>query len=365
MASLFYPYLHLLLAFFSGKQRAQLRFVREENRILRARLEQTRLILSPEERKRLMAIGAGMDHRVNRLISVATYATYQRWLREKRDQRPPRRVGRPRKVTVELRQLIVRLSAENRTWGCLRIVGELLKLRVRIGKSTVRRVLIDEGVAPSPRSDRSARPDFQPWDQFIKLHMSTLTDCDFLCQKVWTPLGRRDAYLLAFIHVGTRRAWVSPAAFHPNEDWVKQQARNWMMWLEDESLAATHLIHDRDCKFSRGFDGLLLSTGVRAVKTPFMAPNANAFAESFIAALRRECLNRFYCFGLGHVDHIVQMFVTFYNTHRPHQGLDNHVLEETTRSPLRPAQEESLVVGNIGYKAQLDGLLKHDYHKAA
>ncbi|MEM6332657.1 MAG: hypothetical protein AAF823_04890 [Planctomycetota bacterium] len=246
MVSLFCPYLHLLLALFSGKQRAQLRFVTEENRILRARLKQTRLILTPEERERLMAIGAEMDHRVHGLISVATYATYQRWLREKRDQWTPRQVGRPRKVTRDLRELIVRIAKENPTWGYLRIVGELLKLRVRLGKSTVRRVLMEEQVAPTPPTDGSLRPDFQPWDQFIKLHMSTLMACDFLCQKVWTPLGRRDAFLLAFIHVGTRRAWVSPATFHPDENWVKQQARNWVMWLEDQHLIATHLIHDRD-----------------------------------------------------------------------------------------------------------------------
>ncbi|MEM6332643.1 MAG: integrase core domain-containing protein [Planctomycetota bacterium] len=365
MVSLLYPYLHLLLAFFSGKQRAQLRFIREENRILRARLKQTRLILTPEERERLMTIGAEMDHRVNGLISVATYATYQRWLREKQYKRVPRRVGRRRKVTDDLRQLILRLAKENPAWGYLRIVGELLKLRVRLGKSTVRRILMEEQVTPTPATDRSQRPDFQPWDQFIKLHMSTLTACDFLCQKVWTPFGRRDAYLMAFIHVGTRRAWVSPATFHPDETWVKQQARNWVMWLDDRGLMATHLIHDRDSKFTRGFDRLPSSAGIKAVKTPFMAPNANAFAESFIATLRRECLRHFYCFGLGHVDHIVQIFVNFYNTHRPHQGLDNRVPDDTPRTPLRLAQEESSTIGSIGCKAQLGGLLKHYYRQAA
>ncbi|MEM6259646.1 MAG: hypothetical protein AAGI37_15310 [Planctomycetota bacterium] len=180
MALLCYPYLNLLFAYFSSRQRAQLRFVKEENRILRARLKQTRLILTPEERERLLSIGGEMDHRVNGLISVVTFATYQRWLREKQDKRVPRRAGQPRKVTDGLRELILRIAKENPTWGYLRIVGELLKLRVRIGKWTVQRVLISEGVAPTPVSDRSPRPDFQPWDQFIKLHMSTLTACDLL-----------------------------------------------------------------------------------------------------------------------------------------------------------------------------------------
>ncbi|MEM6332656.1 MAG: integrase core domain-containing protein [Planctomycetota bacterium] len=97
-----------------------------------------------------------------------------------------------------------------------------------------------------------------------------------------------------------------------------------------------------------------------------MAPNANAnaFAESFIATLGRECLSHFYCFGLGHADYIVQTFVDFYNTHRPHQGLNNRVPDDTIRSPLRLAQEESSTIGSIGCETQLGGLLKHYYRKA-
>ncbi|MEM6259647.1 MAG: integrase core domain-containing protein [Planctomycetota bacterium] len=138
-----------------------------------------------------------------------------------------------------------------------------------------------------------------------------------------------------------------------------------MMWLEDQGLVATHLIDDRDTKFTRGFDRLLRSANIRAVKTPFMAPNANAFTESFIATLRRECLNHFYCFSLRHADHNVQTFVNFYNTHRPHQGLDNRVPDETIKHPHRSAQEEPSVVGSIGCRTKLGGLLKHYYRKAA
>lgn len=126
-----------------------------------------------------------------------------------------------------------------------------------MGKTSARRILLEEGINPRPQPDRSGRHDFQPWDQFLKLHLNTLLACDFFCKNVWTPLGKRQAYFLQFIHVSTRKVWVSPATYHPDGDWVLQQSRNLLMWLGEMGLEATHLIHDRDTKFTAAFDELL------------------------------------------------------------------------------------------------------------
>lgn len=136
------------------------------------------------------------------------------------------------------------------------------------------------------------------------------------------------------------------------------------MWLEDQGLQATHLIHDRDTKLTAGFDRLLQSAKVQIVKSPVMAPNANAFAESWIATLKRECLGYFACFSLRHVDHIVQTFVGYYNEYRPHQGLDNRPIGSAYRPKLSLAQA-TCAVGSIGCRSELGGLLKHDYRRAA
>ncbi|MEX2673791.1 MAG: integrase core domain-containing protein [Phycisphaeraceae bacterium] len=47
----------------------------------------------------------------------------------------------------------------------------------------------------------------------------------------------------------------------------------------------------------------------------------------------RECLNALACFGLPQVDHIVQTYVTYYNTMRPHQSLGNVPLGESDGPP--------------------------------
>lgn len=61
-------------------------------RILRSQVSQQRLILSPEERSQLLAIGRELEHQVKGLISVVRYRTYQRWVKEQQEGRQPGRV---------------------------------------------------------------------------------------------------------------------------------------------------------------------------------------------------------------------------------------------------------------------------------
>ncbi len=92
------------------------------------------------------------------------------------------------------------------------------------------------------------------------------------------------------------------------------------------------------------------------------APNANAFAESWIGRVKAECLDHFVCFGLAHLDHIAQTFARFYNEHRPHQGKGNRTLQLASHPPL---QEFATALGVVHRRAFLGGLLNHYYRKAA
>ncbi len=106
-----------------------------------------------------------------------------------------------------------------------------------------------------------------------------------------------------------------------------------MMWLDDEGLEARFLIHKRDTKFSRGVDNFLRSAGIQFVRTPVLAPDANAFPETWIGRFKHACLDHFLCFSLGHLHHIGQDYVRFYNQHRPHQGLGNRTLPAAATGP--------------------------------
>jgi len=79
---------------------------------------------------------------------------------------------------------------------------------------------------------------------------------------------RRTAYCLFFIHLGSRKVLLCPATYHPDEAWVKQQARNVSMWLEDNNIEANHLINDRDTKFSVGFNRLFSAKAPTSSRRP-------------------------------------------------------------------------------------------------
>ena len=344
----------------SARRDAHIRFLKLQVEILQSRLPGNRIIPDPLERQRLLKIGAEIDHAVEHTLDIIHIKTYRHWLREQRDGCKVGKAGRPR-LTRSLRELIVRLAIENLGWGTRRILGELKKLAARASRSSVRRVLVDEKILPDP--DRHApKGVLTPWRKFIAIHMNVMVACDFFGKTIWTPLGKRTAYVLSFIHLGSRRVFLSPGTYHPTGEWMRQQARNLSMWAEDEGIDVRFLIHDRDTKFTDAFDEYFCREDGGVVRTPCQAPIANCFAESWIGSLKRECLNQFFCFGLGLLDHIVQIYASYHNRYRPHQGLGNRPLG-ISKDPSGHTRDVN--VGQVRCKEWLGGMLKHYYRQAA
>jgi putative transposase len=192
--------------------------------------------------------------------------------------------------------------------------------------------------------------------------MNVMVACDFFCKTVWTPLGKHMAYVLTFVHLGSRKVFVTPSTFNPTDEWMRQQARNASIWAEEEGINIRFLIHDHDSKFTAAFDEHFARDDGGPVLTPYAAPVANCFAESWIAHLKRECLNTFFCFSLRQLDYIVQSYSTYYNEYRPHQGLGNRP-PSSSDDPLTFADE--LEPGVIRRRTWLGGLLSHYYRQAA
>jgi putative transposase len=81
------------------------------------------------------------------------------------------------------------------------------------------------------------------------------------------------------------------------------------------------LIHDRDAKFSRAFDEVFRSEGIKVIRTPVQAPNANAYAERWVRTLRADCLDQILILGRRHLQHVLRVYQCHYNDHRPHRAL--------------------------------------------
>jgi putative transposase len=127
-------------------------------------------------------------------------------------------------------------------------------------------------------------------------------------------------YVLFFISLATRRIEYVACASNPDGRWVTQQARNLAMQFE-EKQSFRFIIHDRDAKFGRTFDEVFLTEGIKVIRTPVQAPNANAFAERWVRTVRADCLDRILILGRRHLEHVLCVYRRHYNEHRPHRAL--------------------------------------------
>jgi putative transposase len=253
--------------------------------------------------------------------------------------------GRP-PLESSLRTLILRLGDENPHWGYKRIVGELKGLGISVSATSVRKVLLEQGLQPAPeRSDSS-------WCAFLRAQAASVLACDFLT--VETAFLQR-VYVLFFISLATRRIEYIACTPNPDGHWTAQQARNFVMQLGDQQ-PFRFLIHDRDTKFSHAFDEVFRSEGIKVIRTPVQAPNANAYAERWVRTVRADCLDRVLILGRRHLEHVLRVYRRHYNEHRPHRAL--HLLPPDGRDP-KPLNAPH----RLQRRDRLGGLI-HEYEAA-
>jgi transposase InsO family protein len=181
-----------------------------------------------------------------------------------------------------------------------------------------------------------------------------------------TVLLRR-LYVLFFIEIGRRRIWITGVTAHPKGTWVTQQARNVAGDIVGERIDVRFLVRDRDAKYVASFDEIFRSEGAQILRTPFRAPNANAYAERFVRTVRSECLDHLLVVNTRHLERILRSYARHYNCHRPHQGLSQGIPAAQRRPPLAPrtpSQSVSPRARHVRRRDRLGGLI-HEYELAA
>ena len=164
--------------------------------------------------------------------------------------------------------------------------------------------------------------------------------------------------------MATRRVHLAGVTANPDGRWVTQQARNLLMQLDDEGVQPRFLIRDRDNKFTRDFDEVFRSAGIRVIKAPVRAPRARAHAERWVGSLRRECLDRLLIVGRRHLERVVAAYTLHYNEHRPHRSLRQRPPLALTAAGERPVPSEVPRLDLLRRRDRLGGLI-HEYHLAA
>ena len=291
---------------------------------------------------------------LKQVASIVTPDTILRWHRQliaiKWDYSSNRGPGRPH-VMKTIRLLVVKMAVENPSWGYDRIEGVLRTLGHRVSPSTIRNILKENGIEPSP--ERSKRGS---WNTFLKSHWKSIAATDFFNVEVWTLRGLITYYVLFVIDLSTRRVYIAGITPNPDGAWMNQIARN----LTDENdgflFEKRYLIMDRDSKFSLHFRNTLETSGVESVRLPHRSPNLNAYAERYVRSIKDECLSQFIFFGENHLRHVIDEYIDHYHSERPHQGIDNCMIE----SRLVQGQ----ITSTIECRERLGGLLRF-YRTAA
>jgi Integrase core domain len=241
-----------------------------------------------------------------------TRGTLLRWHRRMAAAKwsQPRPPGCP-PIPDEPVALIVRLARENRRWEVVKIQGELRRLGYRVAASAIRKSLRAHRAPPPAHRDQS-------WRAFLRAHAATLLAPDFFhvgCVFTGQPL-----HAAFVIETGTRRVHLPGITAHPASSRATQFARNLAGQLEEAGHRFTHLIRDRDAKFTAVFGAVSASTGISVLPAAPQAPRMNAYAERFVRTARAECTDRMLIIGERHLHAVLSGYVAHYNAGRSHQG---------------------------------------------
>ena len=353
--------LHVLIAMVAGwlqrHQQQTIAYLFEENRVLKAHLGGRRLRFTDTERRRLAALAHPLGRqRLKALATLVTPETLLRWYRrliaQKFDGSQQRRpLGRPR-VTEEVEQLVLRMAAENATWGYRRIQGALKNLGHHIDAITVRNILRRHHMEPAPQRRKAG----MSWAQFLKMHWEVLAATDFFTVEVATCQGLMTNFVLVVMELATRRVHIAGITPHPTAAFMQQCARQLTDPFDGFLLGKRYLIHDRDTKYTQAFDALMKASGVEPVLLPPRSPNLNAHCERFVRSIKEEALAQMVMLGERALYYAIQQYLAHYHHERNHQGLDNQLI----------AQEEAVgcQTGHVVRQERLGGLLSY-YHREA
>jgi transposase InsO family protein len=245
----------------------------------------------------------------------AGFRSYWRW-------KSRRRGGRPI-VPVEIRRLIREMSIANPLWGAPRIHGELLKLGIDIGQTSVAKYMA-----------RRRGPPSQGWKTFLNNHADGIAAMDLF---VVPTISFRLLYGLLIMGHGRRQILWFGVTSHPTAEWMANQLTEACGWEQ----APRYLIRDRDGVFGELFVRRLRSMGIRDRPTSPRSPWQNGFAERLIGSIRRECLDHVVVFGERHLRHILLSYMKYYNEVRTHLSLEkdtpvSRAVERTGHILCRP-----------------------------
>jgi hypothetical protein len=152
--------------------------------------------------------------------------------------------GRPR-TPAEIRQLIREMSVANPLWGAPRIHGELLKLGIDLGQTTVAKYMA-----------KRRRPPSQGWKTFLRNHADAIASMDMF---VVPTISFRLLYGVAILLHSRRELLRLGVTSCPDAEWIARQLTEACGWRN----VPRYLVRDRDAAYGEIFIRRLGAMGIR------------------------------------------------------------------------------------------------------
>ena len=245
--------------------------------------------------------------------------------------------GRP-VICREVRDLIRRMCRENPTWGAPRIHGELLKLGIDIGETSVSKYMV-----------RSRKPPSQSWRTFLENHLQQLVSIDFFT----VPTIRFQVlYVFLVLAHDRRRILHFNVTAHPTAEWTGQQLREAFPFDQ----LPRYLLRDRDAIFGDDFRRQVTDMAIQEVLSTPRSPWQRAYVERVIGSIRRECLDHLIAFNETSLRRILRSYVEYYHRSRTHLALGKDLPE--------PRSIQLAKIGRVVALPQVGGL-HHRYERRA
>jgi putative transposase len=247
------------------------------------------------------------------------------------------RSGRP-SINREVRDLIRQMNRANPLWSAPRIHGELLKLGIEVSQATVAKYMVRRAGTPSPT-----------WRSFLRNQIDGIAAIDMF---VTVSVSFRLLYVMIVLAHDRRKIVRFDVTEHPTAAWLSQQVIQAFPW----DTAPHYLLRDRDASSGAIFSKRVASMGITEIVTAPRSPWQNAYVESIIGSIRRECLDHVVVFNQRHLRRVLSSYVDYYHRTRTHLAFAKDCPEQ------RPIQAGR--TGKVIAIPQVGGL-HHRYQRLA
>lgn len=196
--------------------------------------------------------------------------------------------------------MIRRISRENPLWGTPRTHGELLKLGIDIGQTSVAKYMA-----------RRRGPASQGWRTFLRNHANDIAAMDLF---VVPTISFQLLYRLLIMGHGRRQMlWLGVTA-HPTAEWIANQLTRAIGWEKPPR----HLLRDRDAVYGEIFARRVRSLEIRDRPMSPRSPWQSGHAERLIGSIGRECIDHVMVISERFLLHLLLSSMNYYNEARTH-----------------------------------------------